>query len=105
VTAALGLRARSIRLQVRLTPKGGRDAIDGWVKDSAGRRLLKARVVAPPEDGKANRALIALIADALDVKKSDIAIVSGEASRMKVLEISGDANALSERLERLGAGD
>jgi uncharacterized protein (TIGR00251 family) len=105
VTGALGLRARNIRLQVRLTPRGGRDAIDGWSEDSAGRRLLKARVAAPPEDGKANRALVALLADALDVRKSDIAIVSGETSRLKVIEISGDPDALSARAKGLGAGD
>jgi len=101
--ASADLRAGSIRLAVRLTPKGGRDAIEGWSEDAAGRRLLKARVAAPPEDGKANRALIVLIADALDVAKSKVAIVSGEGSRVKVLEVSGDAKLLAERARRLGA--
>ena len=103
MTAVLGTRAGSLRLTVRLTPKGGRDAIEGWFQDAAGRRLLKARVAAPPEDGKANRALVELIADAFDVAKGKVAIVSGEASRIKVIEILGDANALAEHAGRLGA--
>jgi len=48
----------AMRFRVRLTPKGGRDAIEGWWTDGAGRAALKARVAAPPEDGKANTALM-----------------------------------------------
>ncbi|HYM17528.1 MAG TPA: DUF167 family protein [Micropepsaceae bacterium] len=102
MTALVGPKAKAIRLTVRLTPKGGRDAIEGWVQDAAGKRMLKARVAAPPEDGKANRALIELIADALDVAKSRVAIVSGEAARLKVVEIAGDADALAARAGNLG---
>ena len=100
---AAGLPADRIRLAVRLTPKGGRDAIEGWSKDAAGKSFLKARVSAPPEGGKANRALIVLIADALDVAKSKVAIVSGDGSRVKVLEVGGDAKLLAERARKLGA--
>jgi uncharacterized protein (TIGR00251 family) len=86
-----------------LTPKGGRDAIEGWSEDAAGKRLLKVRVAAPPEEGKANRALIALIADALDVAKKRVAIVSGDASRVKLLEVAGDPSSLAEGARKLGA--
>ena len=71
---------------MRLTPKGGRDAIDGWTDGPDGKRYLKARVSAPPEDGKANEALVRLIAKALDVGKTKVRIVSGVASRMKIIE-------------------
>ena len=90
-----------MRLRVRLTPKGGRDAIEGWWSDSDGRMALKARVAAPPEDGKANAALVGLLARALDVKKSDVRIASGTASRLKTIEIDGDEAALTARLGRV----
>jgi uncharacterized protein len=85
------------RFAVKLTPKGGRDAIDGWASDAAGKPILKARVSAPPEEGKANAALIELIASALKIKKADIKIVSGTASRTKLVEVQGDG-ALLQRL-------
>ena len=48
------------RLAVRLTPRGGRDGVDGWASDPAGRPYLKVRVSAPPVEGKANAALMYL---------------------------------------------
>jgi uncharacterized protein len=89
-----------MRLRVRLTPKGGRDAIEGWRTDSAGRAARKARVAAPPEDGKANAALIGLLARTLDVRKSDVRIASGAASRVKMIEIDGDETLLAGRIAR-----
>ena len=86
------------RFRVRLTPKGGRDAIDGWWSDGAGHAALKARVAAPPEDGKANAALIRLLARTLEVKASDVRIASGATSRIKTIEVEGDEARLSARL-------
>jgi uncharacterized protein len=74
---------------VRVTPKGGRDAVDGWTTDEAGRAVLKVRVSAAPADGAANAAVIALVAKALKRPKSDIRIAAGEAARIKRLEIAG----------------
>jgi uncharacterized protein len=90
----------ALRFRVRLTPKGGRDHIEGWWTGSAGLTALKARVAAPPEDGKANTALIDLLARALEVRKADVRIASGAASRLKTIEIDGDEKLLSARLER-----
>ena len=90
-----------MRLRVRLTPKGGRDAIEGWWSDSEGREALKARVAAPPEDGKANIALIGLLARVLEVKKSEVRIASGVSSRLKTIEIDGDERVLSARLDQV----
>jgi uncharacterized protein (TIGR00251 family) len=87
-----------LRFRVRLTPKGGRDAIEGWWTDSAGERALKARVAAPPEDGKANAALVELIARALDVRKSDVRIAVGTSSRVKTIEVEGGETLLAARL-------
>jgi uncharacterized protein len=79
-------RTKSVSFQVRLTPKGGRNAIEGWAEGPDGKRYLKARVAAPPEDGKANEALVRLIAKALDIGKTRVRIVSGATSRMKTIE-------------------
>ena len=87
---------------VRLTPKGGRDAIEGWVQGAGGGSYLKARVTAAPESGKANAAMIALLAKKLAIAKSRIAIVSGQSARLKILSISGNGAALAAALESLG---
>ncbi len=76
-----------MRLAVRLTPKGGRDAADGWASDAEGRAYLKVRVAAPPVDGAANAALIAFIAKTLKRPRASVRIVSGETSRLKMIEI------------------
>lgn len=76
-------------LAVRLVPRGGRDQIGGIVVDAEGRRRLSVRVSAPPEDGKANAALIALLAKSWKIPKSRIAIVGGATDRNKVLRFRG----------------
>jgi uncharacterized protein YggU (UPF0235/DUF167 family) len=77
------------RFAVRLTPRGGRDAVEGWTADAAGRPLLKVRVSAPPVEGEANAALVRLIAKALDLPRSAVRIVSGEGARVKLLAADG----------------
>jgi uncharacterized protein len=89
------------RLSVRLTPSGGRDCIDGLESDADGNCWLKARVSSPPEDGKANKALVAMLSKALKRPKSAISFISGETARKKILRISGDAEDLTVRLEAL----
>lgn len=78
-----------MRLTVRLTPRGGQDRIEGWSADLAGRPLLKVRVAAPPVDGAANAALVALIAKALGRPRSAVTLVSGESARIKTLALEG----------------
>jgi len=85
------------RIVVRLTPRGGCDALEGWMLWQ-GRRVLKARVSAPPENGKANAALVALVAKYLGIGKTSVRLVGGDTSRLKTLEIAGG----SGRLETLG---
>ena len=89
-----------MRIAVRLTPRGGRDAIEGFSQDENGRLVLKARVAAPPVEGEANAALVKLVAKALGLPKSALRIVSGETARLKILEIDGlDEAELRARLE------
>jgi uncharacterized protein YggU (UPF0235/DUF167 family) len=78
-----------LRLVVRLTPRGGRDAVEGWARDVDGRPYLKARVAAPPLEGAANAALERLIAQALKRPKGAVRIVGGDHARLKQLEIAG----------------
>lgn len=81
------------RLTVRVTPRGGRDAVDGWSADEAGRPTLKLRVSAAAAEGAANAAVIVLLAKALKVPKSAVRITAGETARVKRLEIDGADDA------------
>ncbi len=88
-------------LAVRLTPNGGRDALDGVDIAADGLAYLKARVTAVPEKGKANKALVALLSKALKVPKSAITVVSGETARQKILRIEGDPEDLKSKMDAL----
>lgn len=76
------------RLRVRVTPRAKKSALAG-LTEVDGKPALAIRLAAPPVDGAANKALLAFLADALDVSKSRLRIVSGETSRLKVVAISG----------------
>jgi uncharacterized protein YggU (UPF0235/DUF167 family) len=86
---------------VRLTPKGGRDAIDGIEQLSDGRAVLKARVRAAPSEGEANAALGKLISKALGIPPRDVSLVAGATGRIKRLAISGHGPTLMAALEKI----
>ena len=85
----------------RLTPKGGRDAIDGVARLSDGTAVLRARVRCAPEDGRANDALCALLAARLGQPASRVRLIAGGKSRLKQVAIGGDPEALIARLKAL----
>ena len=85
----LRIAANPHRLTVRVTPRGGRDAVEGWAVDADGRPVLKLRVAAAAADGAANAAVIALVARGLKLPKSAVRIASGHTARIKRLEIEG----------------
>jgi uncharacterized protein len=85
----------------RLTPKGGRDAIDGVARLSDGTSVLLARVRSAPENGRANEALCALLAAKLDAPLSRIRVSAGAKSRVKQVAVTGDPGALIARLKAL----
>lgn len=93
--------ADGLFVEVRLTPRGGRDAIEGIEQRADGRAVLKARVRAAPSDGEANAALCRLVAAALDVAPRDVTIAAGAASRIKRVLIKGQAAAMIATLRRL----
>lgn len=99
--SAFSAHADYLRLSVRLTPNGSRDSIDGIDTDADGNAFVKARVSAVPEDGKANKALIALLSKKLRVPKSSVSFLSGETARKKILRIDGDPEDLKAKLEAL----
>jgi uncharacterized protein len=87
----------------RLTPKGGRDAIDGVAELADGSSVLAARVRCAAQGGEANRALCALLAERLGAPTSSARMVAGSKSRLKQIAVSGDPVALIARLEELSA--
>jgi hypothetical protein len=95
--------SEGVVVSCRLTPKGGRDAIDGVARLADGSSVLAARVRCAPQGGEANQALCALLADQLGAAASAARIVLGAKSRLKQVAISGDPAALIARLEALTA--
>jgi uncharacterized protein len=91
-------RADGVRLAVRVATRSRRTATGGIVADAAGRAILLVRLAAPPVEGAANAALIAYMAKALKLHQRDIVICVGEQSRCKVLHLSGEADAIIDRL-------
>ena len=84
----------TVRLSVRLTPRASRDQIAGFEGET-----LRVRVTAPPVEGRANRALVRLLAKRLGLPRGAVRVVAGQTSRSKVVAIDGlDAVELRRRL-------
>ncbi|CCE01344.1 DUF167 domain-containing protein [Bradyrhizobium sp. STM 3809] len=90
-----------VTVALRVTPRGGRDAIDGVETLSDGRDVLKVRVRAIADGGEANRAVTELLAKAVGVTKKAVRITSGATSRLKQVAIDGEASALDRALRDL----
>jgi len=93
--------ADGVVVDVRLTPRGGRDAIEGIERRADGRVVLKARVRAAPFEGQANTALCRLLADVLDTAPRQVTLVAGATARVKRIRIAGAANIIVEKLQRI----
>jgi len=93
------LSADGLVVTVRLTPKAGRDSIDGIVRLSDGRAVLRVRVAAAPSEGEANGALARLLAQTLRVAPRDVTLIGGTTSRIKRVLIKGDVDAVVAALE------
>ncbi len=95
--------ATGLTLHLRVTPNAGADRIDGAELRDDGTSVLRLRVAAVPDKGRANAAAIALLAKALGVPKSALTLLAGETARLKTIAIAGDGAELAARLEALVA--
>ena len=92
-----------ISIALRVTPRGGRDEIDGIETLANGRAVVKVRVRVIAEGGEANRAVMELLAKALGVPKARVRILSGVTSRLKQVAVDGDPKLLGEMLREATA--
>ena len=91
-----------MRLHLRVTPNAAAAArCDGVERRDDGSEVLRLRVTAVPDKGRANAAVIALLAEALRVPKSAVTLTAGETARLKTVEVRGEAAALIARLEAI----
>ncbi|MBZ6075816.1 DUF167 family protein [Microvirga puerhi] len=90
-----------LEIRVRVTPRGGRDAIEGIAHLSDGTDVLKVRVRAVPENGAANDAVGRLLAKAFGVPASTVRLAAGSTARLKTFIIEGEAQALAARFSAL----
>ena len=92
---------QGISVALRVTPRGGRDDIDGIETLANGRTVVKVRVRAIADE--ANRAVTELLAKALGVPKARVRILSGTTSRLKQIAVDGDPAKLGDALRKLTA--
>jgi len=83
-----------VTVALRVQPRARRAAIEGIVTDADGGAALKVAVTAPPEDGKANAAVVALLARAWRVPKGAVTVIRGAAARHKTVRVEGEPAAL-----------
>jgi uncharacterized protein (TIGR00251 family) len=92
---------QGISIALRVTPRGGRDEIDGIETLADGRPVVKVRVRAIAEGGEANRAVMELLAKALGVPKAKVRLLSGVTSRLKQIAVDGDPAKLGDTLRKV----
>ncbi|WP_237152949.1 DUF167 family protein [Oryzibacter oryziterrae] len=97
---AIRREGADLLVDVRLTPRGGKDALNGLKELSDGRIVLAARVRAVPEDGKANAAIALLLATVAGLPKSSAAVVSGATARLKTVRLSQASPEAEKRLRQ-----
>jgi uncharacterized protein YggU (UPF0235/DUF167 family) len=95
--------AAGISVALRVTPRGGRDGIEGVETLANGRSVVKVRVRAIAEGGEANRAVAELMAKSLGVPRARVRILFGMTSRLKQIAVDGDPAKLGESLRKLTA--
>jgi len=83
------------RIAVRVQPGAARNEVAGWEADGT----LRVRLTAPPVEGRANRALVEFLAEALGLRRAAISLIRGASSRHKLVEVEGlEATEIRQRL-------
>jgi uncharacterized protein YggU (UPF0235/DUF167 family) len=90
-------------VRVRVTPNAGADRIEGAETRADGTSVLRLRVRAVPDRGKANAAATALLARALSIPPSAVTLTAGATARLKTLRVAGDPAALAAAIDALAA--
>jgi uncharacterized protein (TIGR00251 family) len=93
--------AGGLVVHLRVTPNAGVDRIEGIETRDDGQAVLRLRVKAVPDKGKANAAVVALLAEALHVPRGKVTIIAGETARLKTVAVEGDSAELPGRMEAL----
>jgi hypothetical protein len=96
--SAISLWGDRVRVRLRIHPGAGRNEVAGIVREADGSAAIKILVTASPRDGKANQAVVALLAKEWGLPRTALAIAIGAASRRKVLTVAGDAERIGSRL-------
>jgi len=102
ITALFETCDGGVRINLRVTPKAAQNKIQSVMRDADGNLLLKVAVTTVPEDGKANKAVIKLLAKSFGIAKSDIVLLSGETSRVKKLFLRIDRATAVALITKLG---
>ena len=87
-------------INIKVIPKSSKNSIEGVVEEN-GCKILRVKITAPPEDSKANKAVVKFLAKEWGVKNSDISIRSGLKSRKKIIQIEGDSEELLKQIGEL----
>ena len=91
--------ADGVRIAVKLTPGARAERIQGVSTEADGSAVLRVAVAAPPERGRANEALLRLLAKRWRLTRTSLSLVSGAAQRRKTLHLAGEPAALLARLQ------
>jgi uncharacterized protein len=99
VPAPYSPTADGVRVAIKVSPKASRDRIGALLTDADGHAVLKISVTAAPDRGKANEAVIRLLAKAWSVPRTSIKVTSGVTDRRKTLHVAGDAAELEAKMQ------
>ncbi len=86
-----------MKIMIKATPGAKKSAILGWEEHpDCASPVLRVKIAAPPIDGKANKLLVSFLADALQLRRSEVKLLHGEGARLKLIEIPDEAQARLE---------